>query len=296
MASSILQATGALHNGAIRRLTMIGAGRMAEAVISGIIDKGAMRPQDMVVYDINQKQSESIAKTYNINYFSSMQEAVEDSDVLVLAVKPNNVPDVAKTIGSSIGKDTVVLSLMAGVPIKEIGAQLKHNKIIRAMSNTPAFVSQGMTVWTGSDAVTEVDYNNVQELLRAVGEEILVRDEKYLDMATAISGSGPAYVMLAMEALTDSGVHLGFSRDVAKKLATQTMLGAVMYSKDRDEEHLAKLRNDVTSPGGTTASAIYELEKGGFRTVMSNAVWASYRRALEMGGSDSNVGPGRSHL
>ncbi|KNC81039.1 pyrroline-5-carboxylate reductase [Sphaeroforma arctica JP610] len=293
--SAALKTAGTLAPTTCRRLTMIGAGRMAEALINGIISKEALPADQVVVYDINAKVSANISKKYGCVASNSMLDAITDSDVVILAVKPNNVTDVGKVIASALSPKTTVVSVMAGVNMNTLSTTLNHRRIVRAMSNTPAFISQGMTVWTGSQECTQENKDTVQQFFAAVGEEIYVSEEKYLDMATAISGSGPAYVMLMMEALTDSGVHLGFPRDVAKKLAQQTLLGTTMYSINSDEIHLAKLRNDVTSPGGTTATALYELEAGGFRTVMSKAVWAAYRRALELGGSDSNVGPGRSH-
>ena len=165
--------------------------------------------------------------------------------------------------------------------------------IVRTMPNTPAMVGQGMTVWCSTDAVDEEQAAVVKRILTAMGHEILVQNEDHLDMATAISGSGPAYYYMIMEAMIDSAVHMGFSRDIARTLVLQTMKGSVEYVAATGE-HPAQLRNDITSPGGTTAAALYEMERGNFRNVVADSVWAAYRRSLEMGGKDSNVGPGRS--
>ena len=164
---------------------------------------------------------------------------------------------------------------------------------MRTMPNTPAMVGQGMTVWCSTDAVDEEQAAVVKRILTAMGHEIFVQNEDHLDMATAISGSGPAYYYMIMEAMIDSAVHMGFSRDIARTLVLQTMKGSVEYVAATGE-HPAQLRNDITSPGGTTAAALYEMERGNFRTVVADSVWAAYRRSLEMGGKDSNVGPGRS--
>ena len=138
------------------------------------------------------------------------------------------------------------------------------------------------------------DNELVSKVLGAFGEEHMVKEEKFLDMATALSGSGPAYVLLLMESMIDTGVHLGFPRAVASKLVLQTVRGTAIYADATNDATVNGLRGDITSPGGTTASALYELERGGFRTTVSDGVWAAYRRSLELGGQDSNVGPNRS--
>ena len=150
------------------------------------------------------------------------------------------------------------------------------------MPNTPAQIGQGITVWTASTGVTEIQLEMTRQVLGALGEQIFVEEENYLDMATALSGTGPAYVFLFMEALVDAGVHLGFSRHVAEQLVLQTVKGSVEYVL-HSPNHLARLRNQVTSPGGTSAEALYYLEKAGFRTALSRAVWAAYQRSVQLG-------------
>ena len=150
------------------------------------------------------------------------------------------------------------------------------------MPNTPAQIGEGMTVWTASPSVTEIQKGHAQQILGALGVEVYVEDEDLLDVATALSGSGPAYVFLFMEALVDAGVHLGFSRQLSEQLVLQTVKGSVDYAM-HTSQHLARLRNQVTSPGGTTAEAMYYLEKAGFRTAVSRAVWAAFQRSVELG-------------
>jgi len=159
---------------------------------------------------------------------------------------------------------------------------LEAESIIRAMPNTPAQIGQGITVWTATAAVTDMQRAHALTILKALGEEVFVDDEHYLDMATALSGTGPAYVYLFMEAMVDAGVHLGFSRRIAEKLVFQTVIGSANFAS-QSELHLAALRNQVTSPGGTTAEAMYHLDKGGFRTVLSRAIWAAYVRSAQLG-------------
>jgi pyrroline-5-carboxylate reductase len=150
------------------------------------------------------------------------------------------------------------------------------------MPNTPAQIGEGITVWAISPSVSTEQAELARQILSALGQEIFVEEENYLDMATAISGTGPAYVFLFMEALIDAGVHLGFPRRIAEQLVAQTIRGSVDYTLAR-KAHPANLRNEVTSPGGTSAAALYYLEKAGFRTALSRAVWAAYERSQELG-------------
>jgi pyrroline-5-carboxylate reductase len=180
----------------------------------------------------------------------------------------------------------VVLSIVAGATIDKISQGLKHNAVVRSMPNTPAQIGEGITVWIASPSVNESQKETARTILGALGEEVNVDDENYLDMATALSGTGPAYVFIFMEAMIDAGVHLGFSRRVSEELVVQTLRGSVDYYQavnQKSSVHVAALKNQVTSPGGTTAEALYYLEKAGFRTAISRAIWAAYQRSLELG-------------
>ena len=184
----------------------------------------------------------------------------------------------------AVKKEALVLSIVAGAPIAKISGILEHNSVVRAMPNTPAQIGEGITVWTAAPSVTEEQIGIARQILSALGDEIFLEEEYYLDMATALSGTGPAYVFLFMEAMVDAGVHLGFPRRVAEQLVAQTVRGSVdYYARTTDPVHLARLRNQVTSPGGTSAAALYYLEKAGFRTAISRAVWAAYERSRELG-------------
>ena len=206
------------------------------------------------------------------------------SDFVVLSVKPQVLPSVMIELKGRIQPEALVFSIVAGMPISAMRSGLAHDAIVRTMPNTPAQLGEGMTVWTASPDVSEGQKNQARTLLQAMGLEMYVSNEGALDMATAVSGTGPTYVFLLMEALVDAAVHLGFSRRQARVLVIQTVLGSALYAKE-SELHLAQLRNQVTSPGGTSAEAVYQLEKGSLRTVLSKAIWAAYKKSRLLGES-----------
>ena len=181
-----------------------------------------------------------------------------------------------------IRPEALVLSIVAGASIKKIAGGLKHKAIVRSMPNTPGQIGQGITVWTASADVSDAQRELARQILGALGQQVFVEDENYLDMATALSGTGPAYVFLFTEALIDAGVHMGFPRRISEQLVLQTIKGSAEFY-EQAQAHPAALRNQVTSPGGTSAEALYYLEKAGFRTAISRAVWAAYQRSLELG-------------
>eukprot|EP00980_Cylindrotheca_fusiformis_P009687 scaffold2141_cov120-Cylindrotheca_fusiformis.AAC.22 len=276
------------------KLAFIGTGKMAQSMIRPLIQKGYQPEDKVAIYDVSTSSTKAMKKEFGqIQIADSISDLVSDADYIVCAVKPQNINEKFwQQFPSDMKANATFISIMAGVPI-EVFEPSGIPKIVRAMPNTPAQVGAGMTVWTCTPNLKTGERDDVQKLLKAFGEAIFVDEEKYVDMSTSISGSGPAYIFMLMEAMIDAGVHMGFSRDVATKLCYHTLLGSTLYAMET-KEHPALLRNMVTSPAGTTASAIYELENGKFRVVINDAVWACYRRSLEMGGHDSAVGPGRS--
>lgn len=273
---------------------MVGCGKMAEALADGL--QTTFPSAEVHAFDLNESRSDLFRSRFGAVVHSSASEAVRGADLLLLACKPQNIEAVGMELAGSIDESTVVLSILAGTPLRTLSSSLNVRRTVRSMPNTPAAVKEGITVWMGTPELSESDRRLVGKVLGAFGEEVMVDDEKYLDMATAISGSGPAYVLLLMEAMIDAGVHFGFPRAVATKLVQQTVKGTAIYamSPEVGQANATSLRGDITSPGGTTASALYELEKGGFRTTVSDGLWAAYRRSLELGGNDSNVGPDRT--
>jgi pyrroline-5-carboxylate reductase len=187
-------------------------------------------------------------------------------------------------------RQDLLISIIAGAPIKNLADGVAHAAVVRAMPNTPAQIGQGITVWTATPEVSDLHKEQAKAILGSLGQEIYVDDERYLDMATALSGSGPGYVFMMMEAMIDAGVHLGFSRRVAEQLVFQTMRGSVAYA-EQSGKHVAELRNQVTSPGGTTAAALYHMEKGSLRTVISRGIWAAYERSVELGRGEGTKSP-----
>jgi len=272
------------------RLAFIGLGVMAEAIAAGLLRKGLVTPEQMVGSHPRAARREELYTKYGIQMFEANREAVEaaypndsgEGSIVILAIKPQRLAKVLSELNGSIHKDQVVVSIVAGAKIETIADELLHGAIIRTMPNTPAQVGEGVTAWTSSAAVSEVQEQQVRAMLEALGKTVRVENERQIDMATALSATGPTYIFLVMEALIDAGVHMGFSRHVAQELVQQMILGSVLFARE-SHKHPAELRNMVTSPGGTSAEAIYQMEKGSLRTVLSKAVWAAFQRAEALG-------------
>jgi len=264
-----------------KKITFIGPGVMAEAMIAGLIRQELANPENILASGPREKRGKNLGEKYGIHTTTDNTAAASNADVVVLSVKPQRLSDVMSGLGA-IKKDALVLSIIAGATIEKIGKGLKHNAVVRSMPNTPGQIGEGITVWTASAGTSEAQQDMARQILGALGEEVFVEDESYMDMATALSGTGPAYVFLFTEALIDAGVHMGFPRRIAEQLVLKTIRGSVDYYYHA-ERHPATLRNQVTSPGGTSAEALYYLEKAGFRTAISRAVWAAYQRSLELG-------------
>jgi pyrroline-5-carboxylate reductase len=265
---------------------------MAEAMIAGLIHCGIAEPEALRASGPRLERVQYLQECYDLVPFTNNVMAAREADVVVLSVKPQRLDKVLDGIRGEILPDALILSIIAGASIEKISRGLGHEMVVRSMPNTPAQIGQGITVWTAAHQVTEKQREMAKQILSALGEEIFVEEETYLNMATALSGTGPAYVFLFMEALVDAGVHLGFPRRIAEQLVAQTVRGSVDYYTNRDDPlHLARLRNQVTSPGGTSAAALYYLEKAGFRTALSRAVWAAYERSRELGVDTSSHSP-----
>jgi len=263
------------------KIAFIGPGVMAEAMIAGLLNEKLAKPENVIASGPRAERGAELHKKYGIKVSTDNASAVHEADVVVLSVKPQRLSEVMKGL-KGIRTDALVLSIIAGANIKKISTGLKHKAIVRSMPNTPGQIGEGITVWTASKEVTDEQQKMARSILGALGEEVFVEDESYLDMATALSGTGPAYVFLFTEALIDAGVHMGFPRRIAEQLVLQTIKGSASFY-EYAERHPATLRNQVTSPGGTSAEALYYLEKAGFRTAISRAVWAAYQRSLELG-------------
>ena len=265
-----------------KNIAFIGSGVMAEAMIKGLLRHGLVTPEQVVASGPRPERGRILHELYAVRTTTDNVEAVQGADPVVLSVKPQVLCRVLEEIGGHVEPEALVLSIVAGARMVTIEEMLGTPAVVRVMPNTPAQIGLGISVWTATPVTTENQREQSLALLNALGEEIFVDDESYLDMATAVSGTGPAYVFLLMEAMVDAGVHLGFSRHVSERLVIETLRGSVEYAR-QSPRHLAKLRNQVTSPGGTSAEALYHLEKGGLRTVLSRAIWAAYQRSRTLG-------------
>ena len=264
------------------RTTFIGGGVMAEAMLSRALAERVLIVDEVRIAEPVPTRRDYLATTYAVEVTDDNAVAVADAGLIVLSIKPQQFSSVAVELRGKLSEEQAVLSIIAGLTVKSISKGLKHDAVIRVMPNTPAQVGQGMSVWTATSAVSPGAREIAQSMLGALGQEWYVGDEHYLDMATAISGSGPAYVFAFIEALVDAGVYMGMPRDMATTLAVQTVLGSAALAKETNES-AATLRERVTSPGGTTAVALREFEKRGFRSAVMEGAVAAYKKAQELG-------------
>lgn len=265
------------------KIAFIGGGNMGEAMLSAILGCNLALPRDIFVSDPISERRKFLGRRYEVQTFADNWLAAEEADVVVLAIKPQHLAGMMPGLAGKLKHSQLVLSIIAGATIKTLHNGLKHNRIVRVMPNTPAQIGEGMSVWTATPEVTKRQRGWASSILGAIGKEVYVDDEKYLDMATAVSGSGPAYFFLFVEALVEAGVKIGLPANVAQELVLQTMLGSG-HLIQKSGKPPAELREMVTSKGGTTATALGEFEKGEFTKLVARAVIAAYERAKELGG------------
>jgi pyrroline-5-carboxylate reductase len=265
-----------------RTIATIGSGVMAEAMIAGLLRGKLVEPDQVVASHPRIERRDELGVAYKIRTVASNAEAVAGADVVLLAIKPQMLARVGREIRGGLRPGQLVISILAGATTKALIGHLGHAEVVRSMPNTPAQLGRGMTVWYATPETSAEQREQAASLLGALGAQIEVDDEKLVAMATAVSGTGPTYVFLVMEALIDAAVHLGFARHVAHDIVIETLEGSTLFAK-QSGMHPAQLRNMVTSPGGTSAAALHELESGRLRTVLSEAVWAAFRRTVELG-------------
>jgi pyrroline-5-carboxylate reductase len=265
------------------KLGLLGGGAMGEAIIAAVTagPDPVARAQDVCVFDVVVPRLRALQDAYGVRLASTPVDLVGETDFLLLSVKPQDFEKAASPIAGKLGTTTAV-SIMAGVTMARMGRVLQSERIVRAMPNTPAQIGQGMTGWTATSAVDESAREGARRIFAAMGKEAYVPDEKYIDMVTGLSGSGPAYVFLFIEALTDAGVHIGLARDIAYTMALQTVIGSALYA-EKTGKHPADLRNQVTSPGGTTAEGLRALERGNLRADVLEAVIAAFEKSKALG-------------
>ncbi len=265
-----------------RKIGFIGAGNMGEALIKGMILSQDFTPQQLLVSDKVPERLKYLAKTYKIKVFAKNSEIVRHSDIIILAVKPQNLEEVLKEVREGLSRDKLLISILAGIPVGKIQDFLKAGiKVIRAMPNAPALVQEGATAIFRGDQATEKDEQIACRIFDSVGKTIILRDESLMDAVTGLSGSGPAYVFVTLEALSDGGVKMGLSREMATNLAIQTLIGAAKLAREL-KKHPGELKDMITSPGGTTIAGLKKLEEGGLRASLMEAVEAATLRSKEL--------------
>ncbi len=264
------------------KVGIIGAGAMGQAIVAALLRSGLVTPDDLSVADVIAERVESLNARHRIRGARTNVEVSEKSDYLIIALKPQDFDKAAPALSGHIEAGVTAVSIMAGVPLARLTGLLDHAAFVRAMPNTPAQIGQGMTVWTATESVTEEARGDVGHIFETMGRQAFVADERYIDMVTAVSGSGPGYVFLFIESLVDAAVHIGLPRDLATEIVIQTVAGSALFAQETGR-HPADLRNLVTSPGGTTAEGLLALESSGFRAATVEAVIAAYNRSIELG-------------
>ncbi len=260
----------------------IGGGAMGEAILSAILKNGLSQPRGVCVSDVSESRRQYLEKKYNVAVTGDNRLAAANRDVVILAIKPQNSSEVLAGLNGCLKSGQVVLSIIAGTRIDTLCQRLNHQHIVRAMPNTPAQIGEGMSAWTATTEVTDQQKSWARSILDVMGKEIYFDDEKYLDMATAVSGSGPAYFFLFVDSLIESAIAIGLPPEVAEVMILQTMLGSGRLIQQTGKSP-AELRRMVTSPGGTTAAALLQFEKGEFNNLVRQAVTAAFHRAKELG-------------
>lgn len=264
------------------KIGFIGGGNMAEAILSAVLTKQLAGPEDISVSDVLDTRRSYLEQKYKITTLSDNRKTIIDKEIVILAIKPQTLSDVAAGLQGQFKPTQMVISIIAGKSIHTITTGLAHNCLVRSMPNTPAQIGEGMTVWTATPQVSPGQKKSAAAVLGVMGKEIYVDDEKYLNMATAVSGSGPAYVFLFIESLEAAAIKLGFTPEVAHQLVMQTLLGSG-HLLQKSGKTPQELRRMVTSPGGTTAEAIAIFEKGGFAALVEQAVVAAHEKAVKLG-------------
>ncbi len=265
-----------------RKIGFIGAGNMGEALIKGMLLSQSFGPQQLLASDKVSQRLNYLTETYKIKVFKKNSEVVRRSDVIILAVKPQNLEEALKEMREGFSKDKLLISILAGIPVGKLQGILKRGaRVIRAMPNAPALVQEGATAIFRGDQATEKDVQIARRIFDSVGKTIILQDESLMDAVTGLSGSGPAYVFVILEALSDGGVAMGLSREVATNLAIQTIAGAAKLARE-SRKHPGELKDMITSPGGTTIVGLKKLEEGGLRASLMEAVEAATLRSKEL--------------
>ena len=264
------------------KFAVIGAGMMGSAIVTGIIKNQVLEPGEIFISDPDSEKTNRLHEQLGTNVAASNTDAVKAADAVLIAVKPQFLESAFRTIKDTLPGDALVMTIVAGVPVKRYLDELDTDCIVRVMPNTPAQVGEGVCAWFATDAVTSEQKDLAVRILSALGTQFEVKRESDLDLVTAVSGSGPAYVYLFIESMVDAAVQIGIARPLAEKIVLQTVYGSSVYMKHAGK-HPVILKNEVTSPGGTTAAALTAMEKEGLRTAVTEGMLACLKKTIELG-------------
>ena len=266
-----------------KKIGFIGSGNMAEALISGLVLSGATNPANIICSDIREEPLQDMREKYSIATTTKNVEVVEKSEIIIYATKPQILAKVLKESAPALDKSKLVISIAAGVPLAAIASGLKKElRLIRVMPNICAFVKESATAIAAGEFVEDGDVELAKAIFDSVGVSVFIEENILMDAFTGLSGSGPAYVFLIIEAMADAGVKMGLSRKDSLLLSAQTIMGSAKLLLDTNE-HPGQLKDRVTSPGGTSIAGIHTLEQGGLRTTIMDAVEAATNRSKELG-------------
>jgi pyrroline-5-carboxylate reductase len=264
-----------------KRLSFIGGGNMAEAMVKGLLSKKIMTPEQIIISEPREDRAHFLTEKHQIRVIFDNQLAIQEGEIIILAVKPQVMREVLKEISGAVSTDKLIISIAAGIPISFIASFLgKDKRIVRAMPNAPAQIGMGAVALCKGGSSTKSDLQVAQKLFNTIGTSVII-SETHMDAVTGLSGSGPAYIFLIIEALTDGGVKMGLTRDIAQALVLQTIIGSAQLVLETGD-HPSKLKDMVTSPGGTTISGLHVLEKKGVRGALMDAVVAATDRSREL--------------
>ncbi len=265
------------------RICFVGAGAMGSAAIRGLLKNEIYEKSQVVACDVSGEIRARVESDLGVLATGNLEEAIDGADTVLVAVKPQDLAAAGASLRAGLLAHQLIISIVAGASLSTLRAATGTDRVVRAMPNTPTQIGRGVTLWTAAHGVDEDDLKKTIRILGALGAEIFTKDERHLDMATAVSASGPAYALLVLEAWIDAAVGIGLPRDLAYRLAIATIQGTMALVESAGR-HPADLRGDVTSPGGTTAAALDEMERGALRATFSKAIQAAYRRSRELGG------------
>jgi pyrroline-5-carboxylate reductase len=266
-----------------KKICILGTGNMGEALVSGLIGSASSKPENIICTDVRETKLKAIKEKYGIQTKTDNPEAVADSDIVIYAVKPQIMAAVLTETAQKLDMSKLIISIAAGVPMEAIESCLnKKLRLIRVMPNIAAAVKEAATAIAAGKNATEEDIKQTMTIFNSIGKTVFIPENYLMDAITGLSGSGPAYIFLIVEALADAGVKVGLSRQEALFLSAQTILGAAKMLIET-QEHPGQLRDRVTSPGGTAIAGLATLEQGGLRTTLINAVEVATNRSRELG-------------